>query len=70
MKWAILILAFGGLLLATVAADLLSVTHLFELHASQPIHYIGRDEYDLSAIRRQQPQRHRVFPPQRNDPPN
>jgi hypothetical protein len=70
MKWAVVILAFGGLLIATVAADFLSVRQVFELHALQPIHYLGRDEYDLSAIRRQPAQRHRVAPSLRNDQPN
>ena len=70
MKWAVFILAFGGLLIATVATDILDVRHLFGLPALQPIHYVGRDAYDLSAIRRQPAQRHRIVPPLPNDPPN
>jgi hypothetical protein len=52
MKWAILILAFGGLVAVTVAADHVNFHHLFG-PTLQPIHYLGRDAYDLSASRRQ-----------------
>jgi hypothetical protein len=67
MKWTLLILALGGLLAVTLAADVLSIRHLFGLPVLEPVHYLGRDDYDLSAIRRQQPARHRTAPHLRND---
>jgi len=67
MKWALLILAFGGLLGVTVAADYVSIRQLF-VPALQPVHYVGREAYDLSAVRRQSAQRHRVAPSLRSEP--
>jgi hypothetical protein len=66
MKWAILI-AVGSVLAVTVATDLISIRHLFGLPALQPIHYLGRDAYDLSAVRRQPSERHRALPQLRRD---
>ena len=62
MKWTtMVIVALGALLIGTVVADVWSGHILYGWQALQPVHYVGRDGYDLSAVRRRSP--HRMHAP-------
>jgi hypothetical protein len=53
MRWtAAVIVALGALLLGTVVADLWTGYGFYSLQVLKPVHYLGRDSYDLSAVRR------------------
>ncbi len=45
------IVALGAVLLGTMIADLWSGYGLYGFQALKPVHYLGRDSYDLSAVR-------------------
>jgi hypothetical protein len=53
------IVALGAVLLGTMIADLWSGYGLYGFQALKPVHYLGRDSYDLSAVRRHP---HRMHP--------
>jgi hypothetical protein len=56
MKWAtIVIVALGALLIGTLVADVWGGHILYGWQVLQPVHYVGRDTYDLSAARRRPP---------------
>jgi hypothetical protein len=64
-----LVVAFGAVLAAAAAAGFWSEFHLYGLSTLQPVHYLGRDAYDLSAIRRQPAHRnHTPLHPARSQP--
>jgi hypothetical protein len=54
------ILALGAVLVGTMIVDVWSGYGLYGFQALKPVHYLGRDSYDLSAVRRYPP--HRMHP--------
>jgi hypothetical protein len=60
MKWTtMVIVTLGALLVGTVVADLWTGYGLYGFQDLKPVHYLGRDSYDLSAVRRHP---HRMHP--------
>ena len=70
MKWAtITIVALGALLMGTLAAEVWGGHLRPGFQALQPVHYVGRDGYDLSAVKRRPPHRLHAPLPSEQGPP-
>jgi hypothetical protein len=64
MKWTTVgIVTLGALLVGTFVADVWGGHGLYGFQSLKPIHYLGRDSYDLSAVRRHSA--HRMHKPLR-----